>query len=444
MFNIIFLSKMYTVLNVKIAMKYTIKKEIKNAKNIIGKAIKKGLIDIVVGAFFRNFILYILTILIARMASKDDMAVMTYAQNIVGFVIVINGLGSIGAFLQFASASNSEDYRNRLYKKILKTYIPVELLLAFGIIIYRKSNPQIFLQFCSLAFMPLFAFISELSFSYLRASMNNKIYSRFSVLYASIQFIIQIGGYLLFGIIGASSGRTFSYLLSSVFIVMYLQRRHCIWDGSSIRFKLQRAFVSFAFYAVLSNVLLGVGPYLNLWVVGFMANDLKDVAYYKVASVLPNGLVFIPAAFAIFFYPYFSRNKNNIKWVKRNSFLTITAMIFVCGIIGIILFYFSPWILHMLYKGKYDSVVEILRILSISFILLGALRVTTSNIVLALGKARFNMVRGAITLCLQIILDFSLYYKYGIIGIALAELGVNIISGIINIGFLVNYNRRKV
>ncbi len=249
---------------------------------------------------------------------------------------------------------------------------------------------------------------------------------------------------MLFGIIGVAIGRTLSYLLSSVVIIIYLQQRYRIWDGGFAKYKLQKAFISFAFFAVLSNVLLSIGPYLNLWIVGFMGTDITDVAYYKVASVLPNGLVFIPAAFAIFFYPYFSRNKDNIKWVKINSFLAIVAMIFVCGTLGIILFYFAPWILHILYGDKYDSAVGLLRVLSISFIPLGALRVTTSNIVLALGKARFNIVRGIITLCILVILDFSLYYRYGIIGIAVAALITNIISGMINIGFLIKYSKRNV
>lgn len=414
----------------------------------IKAAIKKGLIGVVIGTFLRNLIMFLLTIFIARLISPEDMAIIAYAESIIGFVFIINGLGSIGAFLQFASATDNDIYRKELFKKVLKAYIPVELLFAVIIlatsIFYLGIDPKISVQLQCLSFMPLCMFFSELSFSYIRAAMETKTYSRFSVFYAILHSVLQIVGCILLGIIGVALGRILSYLLFAIFIGIYLQHKYQIWQGGFPKIKLDNKFIRFSIFFTISNIVLSVGPYIELWLIAFMSKDITDIAYFKVASVLPNGLAIIPASFAIFFYPYFSRKQKDIKWVTKNSFLTIAAMLIICGVIGLMFYYFAPWLIHTLYKGKYDSVTNIMQILCISFIPLGALRVTISNILLALGQAKFNMTRGIITLIIQIVLDVWLYNEYKILGIAIASLYINIISGLINVGFLIKYCRRNV
>lgn len=137
------------------------------------------------------------------------------------------------------------------------------------------------------------------------------------------------------------------------------------------------------------NFILSYGiKYLPLTVLGwvfmfadrFVISDrlsLIEVAKYAIATTIASAVVLPGNAVANTVYPGIYRLKlDNIKsyafYVKIQLYLLMGGVV-----LSIILFYLAPHILHLLGRSEYDSLAELVFILSIAFTLQGVAKIPT-------------------------------------------------------------------
>ena len=93
-----------------------------------------------------------------------------------------------------------------------------------------------------------------------------------------------------------------------------------------------------------------------------IANLIKDpilVAVYKVATIIPVALSFIPNSIVVALLPNIVQNRNNIPWLKKN----IKKMFLGMGLFNLVLccglYLFAPIVIAVMSGKQYLSAVPI-------------------------------------------------------------------------------------
>ena len=74
-----------------------------------------------------------------------------------------------------------------------------------------------------------------------------------------------------------------------------------------------------------------------------------------------------------------------------------------------------------MYGEQYLNIVGLMRLLLLAAFLNSGLRYTTANILAAMGEVRYNMIISGVGIFVQIILDFILIPRLGVIAVAISN-----------------------
>ena len=100
-------------------------------------------------------------------------------------------------------------------------------------------------------------------------------------------------------------------------------------------------------------------------------------------------------------------------------------------------------IISVLWGKQYDDAVPCFRILSISFLFLSGFRLTSTNILLSLGKAGYTLLVSIASGILNIFLDVFLTIKCGSIGAAYATLIITIVASLLSLPYVIYVVNKK-
>ena len=118
-------------------------------------------------------------IFIVRVLTKEEFGIFTYAQNLLAFFLLINGLGITSGFLQYGSRNiDNEELKNSIANYSLKYGIGINLLISFLVIIYsifgKFKVEEARIIFRMMLFFPIIALVIEMIQIYLRINLKNK------------------------------------------------------------------------------------------------------------------------------------------------------------------------------------------------------------------------------------------------------------------------------
>ena len=101
------------------------------------------------------------------------------------------------------------------------------------------------------------------------------------------------------------------------------------------------------------------------------------------------------------------------------------------------MFCFAGLAIRLLWGEQYMDGVPVFRVLAVSFFFLGTFRSTSTNILQALGKVRFNLCVSVVAAISNFVLDYFFIKMYGIMGAAVATLLVTVIASILSFPYLI-------
>ena len=171
---------------------------------------------------------------------------------------------------------------------------------------------------------------------------------------------------------------------------------------------------------------------IDIYVITIVIADASILASYKVGTVLPENVNFIPQCIMVYFLPVFIQNLADIGWIKRKTkeiYLFVGAVSLAIGVVMIV---FAPLIIRIIWGEAYLDAVPCLRILSVSFVVLSTFRMTSTNILLALKRTGYTMFVSIISGLVNIILDVVMTIRYGSIGAAYATLIVTVFAAFLS------------
>jgi len=402
---------------------------------------RKGFFHIFTANVINKIIAFGLSIVIVRLVPKEVYGQFSYAYNILSMFLLANGLGVNSGLIQFGSTSRSLEEKVSYFNYAFLIGFSFNFILGILVFLYSsffnlpiEGSTQILK---ALSFVPMLYVAFELIQIFLRVELRNKEFAFLTNINTIVLFLTTIIGGYFFQIYGIVSARYVSYILSIIIGTVFLRNyKKLILKAEIPASNARREFLKYSFVAMMTNSISQVLYLIDTFLVGLLIASETVVASYKVATLIPFNLNFIPTSIIIFVYPYFARQKDNKEWVRKNSFLLTLYLGILNAVISLLLFAFAPLIIKIIFGRAYMDAVVPFRILSIGYFIAGTFRIPFGNIIASLGKMKFNFYNALISGTANVILDIVLIKYFGSIGAAIATVLVFLISSVISSIFL--------
>ena len=350
--------------------------------------------------------------------SKDSYGIFSYANNIYSFASLVTGFGLLSGMFQLCTEKRPEEEKSAVFRYVLTRGLFVDFWLAIVILFVGLFVP-----------LP----IAEAGRCLALLQTAN------TVLYFSAGCI----GAFLSGIAGVVIGRYVAYILSLALASVYLKAsKLSLRRAQPLDFLLKKNLWG---YSVPTQISAGINQMtflLDVFLVGVFVGSSLDVASYKVATMLPEGMLFIPTSLIIFVLPYFVEHNHDRDWFREKSRIFIGAGMVLYALLSVLLVVFAPLVIKVLWGSEYVDAVFAFRLLAVCFAF-SALRTSCTNLLCALRAVKSNLVVSAVSLVVNAALCLLLIPQYGINGAAAAPLAVSVVAAGISL-FLLDREISKI
>ena len=409
------------------------------AESLIKKLGTTGFYHVFGSSVINKVIAFASSIVLVRILTKSEYGVYSYADNIIKLFTLASGLGVTSGVLQICSEVTDEDERSRLYSVGCRIGFYANLVLAGIIIIVGLFVPlpinggnKLLLVMC---LIPFTALLSDLQRTYLRTQLRNKEFSYANTFNTVLTFIGAVLLSWLFRTVGLVSAYYIAAICTFFLIMIRWDVPFSIRKKAVSRDKIKQ-ILNISIISMMNNGLTHLMYLLDVFVLGISVRQEAVIASYKIATLIPSALAFIPSSIIIYVYPYFARNRMNKRWVKRN-YVRLTVYVGALNFLiaaGLILF--APLVIKIFFGAQYLDALVPFRILSASFAVSGTFRIITGNLLVTQRKLKFNLFTGVLSGVINTALNVVMINKWGAVGAALATIITVIIISVLNVWYL--------
>ena len=379
-------------------------------------------------------------VLIARIISKDEYGSYSYVMNIIATAEIFTAMGMVAGTFQLCS-ENSTDIvkKTKLYDygssfgwkfNLVLTGLLVIIAWVFPLPIDGANE---LLGFA--AFIPLTSVLVEFQSIKLRADFRTKEYARTNMIETIFVALFTLTGATICQGKGALLLRTLAYVATSIVVFWY--------TGTGIALKTRglelqdkKDLFSVAMVSMINTGLSKLLYLVDIYVIGAVLTDNTAVAAYKIATIIPTGLVFIPASVIIYIYPIIASHKEDMKWVWEKYIKLSIVLFLVDAVLATLLIVFANPIIRVVFGEIYLDAVFSFRLLLINYVITASFKVLIGNIMVMLRRLRYNLFETLLSSCLNILADYYLIKKYSIDGAAVSTVLVTTFISIISFSYL--------
>ena len=404
--------------------------------------------SLLAGGFFHIFgasvinkiVAFATNIVIVWFLTKDDYGVFSYANNIYSLVALVTGFGLLTGMFQLCAESRPQTEKDGLLWYSLTRGAFIDMVLALVLLVFgflftlpiEQAGPYLALLGPLLVLDYGFQFSSVA----LRSKRENKRFACLQTINTVSYFVFGCLGALLSGIAGTIIGRYVAYCVSLVVAVAFLKSSGFdLARKSKMSSLLKHDLWCYSVPTQLSSALNQMTFLLDVFLVGFFVADAAGVASYKVATMLPEGLLFVPASLILFAMPYFIEHNHDRSWFKRNVKVFLAAGGATYAVIALALIIFAPNIIELLWGASYLDATTAFQALSACFFF-SAIRTSCTNLLCAVRAVKANLVVSTVSLVVNLALCVLLIPEYGIDGAAFAPLIVSVVAAVVAFSLL--------
>lgn len=404
----------------------------------------KGFYHIFGSAFINKIIQFCASILLVRILSKELYGVWTYAENILQIFLLLQGLGCAVGLLQYSSATNKPEEKFKYLKFSLIVGICSNFMVALGILIFTifgslaiHGSKQILFYLC---LFPLVSVIFDIIQIYFRSAFENKKFAFLTTVNSATFLLFSTLGAYFWGIIGVAAGRYIAVIMSVILGLYYLKPYFKdIISAPALLHSEKKEFMSYSLLSMLSSIFSSLLFLLDVFFIGLIMKDSLLVASYKIATIIPFAMNFLPMTIIIYMYPYLVQAAQDKRKIKEKVRMLVKYLALINASITIICILFANLIIRIIFGTKFIDAVPYFRILMLSYFVIGTFRSPFGNTISALKKVKFNLIVVSITGVLNVVMDYFLIKRYGMYGAAYTSLSIAIISSAMVYVFLHKY-----
>lgn len=390
---------------------------------------KTGAIHIMLGSFINKFVSMFGSIVIVRLLSKQEYGVLSYIENLYSYAYVIAGLGLSNALLRYVILAKSPEKKYKYFNFCTKNGFFFNLLLVTLVMIINTfyNHPAEFTN----ARLLLWILILELPLQHIiddillmeRGNFSNFRFTYFS-LFSSVAIILtRIVSALLFGIYGVILTQVIVYFLICLFFLKLTTKKYK-QDIKEIQFSKSEK-VNIFLYSIqymITNGLWTIFMLNDTYLLGKLTESAAVLADYRVAYVIPAAISIFSNAIGTYISPYFVKNENNLKWVKKYFLLTFLFTAIFIGILTLGVGILGKPLISIIYGDNYLNIVPLMRLLLLSAFINCGLRYTSANLLASMGQIKYNMIISILGMVLQISLDLILIPEFDAYGAAITSI----------------------
>lgn len=414
----------------------------RKAEEMLEKLKKTGFFSVFLANVLAKILSFFGGIVIVRILSKGDYGLYSYVMNCYGMIFLLNDFGCNVAMIQYRSENHHNpvlynDYFTFPFKCALGFSAVSSLLLLLSPIFFPfKQDEAGFLTQC-LFLLPFFSAINTFLCSNLRVEMQN---NKFAVL-SFAQVTLRYGFILPLSFFWNVYGALFSnYAMEIVFFVcaIAVSRKHLSfeWKRCSLNFEQKIDFLKYAFASQANNSIGALLHLFDLFLIGLLIGENEIISSYKVASTIPQALMFIPNSILIYAGPFFARNIHNTQWVKRNFNRITYGCAGINGGITIVGVCAAQSLIPLFFGKEYADAVPCFILLMLAFFAQGTFQIPSENIIYTQHKVKMNLAITVVSNILNCVLDIWLISAYGAMGAAVATFAVSITASALSYGYM--------
>lgn len=409
----------------------------------------KGFFQIFGATIINSMVSFVYGIFIVRLLSQNEYGLFSYTQSIANFGILFSGMGLNLGMLQFCSENRELKQKYSFSKFSFQAGFFVTLLIVLILLLYarfdRSNMEGVALGIVAFSFLPMVYWLKDWIIMNLRWQLKNREYAFVMNVHSVLNaFLVVVGAYI-HGLYTAILGIYLAYIISIVIGKKFLKGESAaIKSAGYIEANILQRFVKYSFTMCIVNAMISVLFTIDIFVIGNVLQNAKEVALYRTASVIPFALNMIPNAIMTFMYPYISKNKNDKSWLKSTLKKVYIGNGLLNIFIGICLFIIAEPLVHIVFGNAYRGSVHIFRLLTISYIINSSLRTPSANILGMLQMTKSAFVISAFTVLLNAFLSFNLVNMFGIVGAAYSSCITFTVVGITSFSAIIKYVLKKV
>ena len=412
------------------------------------KLFSTGFFHIFGGNMVNKIIGFLSSVVLIRILTKSNYGTFTYAWNIYSLVVLFSGMGMEAASIQLSGEKGGEvEYTKSIFVYAIRFGLRFNILLSMLLLMIGLFAPLKIPEggrlLCALCLLPLFQFVFGMTSCYLRSQKRNQDYSKLSVTNSLMVFAFSACGALVFREMGMIIGQYASAIISCFIGVLAFRVR--ILSCSPVKkINDKKDLLKIGFISVLINSLSQLLYLLDIFVIGILDPQETVLASYKVATIIPSALVFIPLSLMVYLYPYFAEHKDDGEWCIRNYKKLLMGIGSFNLLISMTLFLGAPYIVGIIFGKEYLDAVAIFKILSLNYFISGTFRIISGNLLVTQRKLRFNLIETIISSLINIIADYFLIQRFGSMGAALATVLVVLVSSTMSTLYLmITFNKKR-
>ena len=411
---------------------------IKKIKLLINKLIKTGFFSIYLSTICSKVVTLLGGILIVRLLSQEDYGIYTLVLNAISMLCIFGDCGASGATLQYAIETENKPEKQKGFfilglKMVLFSSLLSSILILTSPFFYPYQS-NIVKQLTVIMFaVPILTTLINYIGIILRVKKENNKYSLYQVLTTIAHYLVVIFLTIIIGLKGSLIAQYFYNIIIFIVGIIFIKKYYNLKNAEKISKKEIKGFLKIGLGTQLNNTLNGLLYTIDIFILSVMSMQATDVSIYKVATIIPTALVFLPQCLSIYIFPYFISHNKDADWIKINIKKIIKYISPFYGSITIIAILLSKFIIRVLYGAEYlDATVPFI-ILMIGFFFVATIKNLFGNIIYSLHKVWFSVWLNIISMIINVILDVIFIKIFGFIGVAISTMIINVFTSIASI-----------
>ncbi|MDZ7822435.1 MAG: oligosaccharide flippase family protein [Candidatus Marinimicrobia bacterium] len=314
---------------------------------------------------FSKLMNFILSILIVRFLAEAVYGNISYAFSIIQIILPLAGLGLHHSLLRFGSVRREKEAKNALFIRFLingtlySVILMILLIAAAPLLTRRLPDSGPYLRLFSLLLLTFF--LSELLLSYFRIQKNNRLYSTgLGIKSVFMLLVCSLAAFFCHG-----KGYVWSYTLVPLLLFIVLMplavKKYDLRFTQRPREKLT-PFLKYGLWAGLGSIASQLVILVDTIMVANIIADSVQVAVYKVATIIPLNLLFLPMVLLKTDYVYIAENYRSGKFIKSYYKKYLAVFLAVLAMILAVWFLFSDMIMRI-FGSEYAASGPIVNIL---------------------------------------------------------------------------------
>ena len=399
-------------------------------KLFISGFVKRGGIAVFMSTFLGKFMTAFLSIIVVRIVSKSEFSDIALVLSFFAILVIFSGLGGNYALLRFGAITKSIIARKHYYEYTLHKGIKYALYLTALTILLALVlpffNTRITILLIIMSFALVTYYLLDVLKNYFRIINVNKMFAKLNIYFSLVSLVLTIGLTYLF----EAYGYLIALSLSPLLVFLFCKR-----PKNSNKKKVEVKEKSFWTYGIHTSVsafanqiIFSIAPIL----IALLSEDKDQIANFKVATIIPFNVLIFPGLLMQADFTILARNFNSRIYLQNyyKNYLKIILPLSIFAFFLSILF--AEDIIVFIFGEQYLESILMYKIFMGATFFTYIFRNPTGNILLAIGKAKWNGYNTYVFCILYIVLSITLFPYYDVFALVYSLAFVFIFSGLVS------------